>query len=220
MKNKIGDNEQRLEILNDRPKSKLPELQEELSQKAEKLNAAKREEKKVSKGLKEIEDRMEVYQFWLKDVFAVNGLKAYIFKAVLDELNQYTEQYGNKLGCSIRFSLDLEKTSAPFSAICTLGNMVNKDYKEFSGGQKQRLDIVLMFAMHDLLSSSVDMNILIMDEVFEGLDEHGESDVFELILEKAKGRSVYVISHSQILDTLHSKTIDIVNENGRTKIAA
>jgi len=58
-----------------------------------------------------------------------------------------------------------------------------------------------------------------MDEVFEGLDEQGESDVFELIKEKAEGRSVYVISHSQVLDTLYSKTIEITEINGKTTIS-
>lgn len=196
--------------------TKLPELQKELDEKAEKMESFTGELSTIQAEIVSIQEELDVINFWVKDVFASNGLKAYIFKAMLDKLNQHTAKYGAKLGCSMRFSLDLSKTSAPFSTICTLGNKVNKDYKEFSGGEKQRLDIVLMFAMHDLLSSATDINVLIMDEVFEGLDEQGESDVFELISEKAQGRSVFVISHSQVLDTLHSNTIQIDNVNGKT----
>lgn len=196
--------------------TKLPELRKAVLDKQDKLKAAQEEMEKITAEMSKAEGELEIINFWVKDVFAANGLKAYIFKAMLDQLNQYTAKYGAKLGCSMRFSLDLTKVSAPFSTICTLGDKVNKDYKEFSGGEKQRLDIVLMFAMHDLLSSNTDINVLIMDEVFEGLDEQGESDVFELIREKAEGRSVFVISHSQVLDTLHSHTIEINNENGRT----
>lgn len=196
--------------------SELPDLQKKIDEKQGKLDTANEELAELKLDQEELETAVKVRDFWLKKVFAANGLKAYIFKAMLDELNQYTTKYGNKLGCSIRFSLDLTKTSAPFSTICSLGDRINKDYREFSGGQKQRLDIVLIFAMHDLLSSTTGLNILIMDEVFEGLDEEGTSAVFELIAEKAETKSVYVISHSQTLDTLHSKSIDITENNGKT----
>ena len=208
-----------IEQLKAQPVSQVPKLEEELKEKQNKLETAQQDKLDLEAEKGVLEQELAVISFWLKDVLAANGLKAYIFKAMLDELNQYTEKYGAKLGCSIRFSLDLTKVSAPFSTICTLGDKVNKDYKEFSGGEKQRLDIVLMFAMHDLLSFSTDINLLIMDEVFEGLDEQGESDVFELIKEKAEGRSVYVISHSQMLDTLYSKTIEVFETDGKTTIS-
>ena len=71
---------------------------------------AKRDElkdklKEAEADLKEWEKHIETLKFW-KGVFAANGMKAYIFKAMLDQLNQYTAKYGAKLGCSIRFSLD------------------------------------------------------------------------------------------------------------------
>jgi DNA repair exonuclease SbcCD ATPase subunit len=195
--------------------SRIPELEEDLKKKSDRYAEASKKLSIMEGQKEEVEKALEVRKFWLK-ALAANGLKAYIFKAMLDELNQYTKKYGDKLGCSIRFSLDLDKASTPFQTICSLGDRINKDYKEFSGGQKQRLDIVLMFAMHDLLSSSTQLSLLIMDEVFEGLDEQGESDVFELIREKAEGKSVFVISHSQVLDTLYSKTIEITESNGKT----
>lgn len=215
------DYQQRLldNLETEKPVSKAPKIQKEIDELDKALEGIEAEIKKLEKEQKDLDRKLKVADFWNRKVFAANGLKAYVFKAMLDELNQYTEKYGAKLGCSIRFSLDLEKASAPFSTICSLGDKVNKEYKEFSGGQKQRLDIVLMFAMHDLLSSSTGINILIMDEVFEGLDDQGESDVFELIREKAEGRAVYVISHSQVLDTLYSKTIEITEENGKTRIS-
>ena len=40
------------------------------------------------------------------------------------------------------------------------------------------------------MSVNTDFNVLIMDEVFEGLDEKGENDVFDLIRMKAnEGKS-------------------------------
>ena len=196
--------------------TQLPKLQAELDEKQSKLVLAQVDLGNLEDELQIIQNELEVQEFWLKDVFAANGLKAYIFKAMLDQLNQYTTKYGTKLGCSMRFSLDLTKVSAPFSTVCTLGDKVNKDYKEFSGGERSRLDIILLMAMHDLLSSSVDINVLILDEVFEGLDFEGVSTVLELLSEKGHNKSVYIITHAEAIDVMHSKTIEIENIDGKT----
>ena len=64
--------------------------------------------------------------------------------------------------------------------------------------------------MHDLVSYNSNINILILDEVFEGLDEAGEAAVFDLIRMKAdEGKSVYVITHSPHIDSLYSSTIEV-----------
>lgn len=196
--------------------TELPKLQQELDEKQHKLKIVEQDKLNLERELEEDQADLAVKEFWLKDVFAANGLKAYILKAMLDQLNQHTAKYGAKLGCSMRFSLDLTKVSTPFSTICTLGDKINKDYKEFSGGEKQRLDIVLLLAMHDLLSSTTDINILILDEVFEGMDEDGVTTVLELLTEKSATRSIFVISHSPVIGVLNSNTIDIENEHGKT----
>lgn len=162
---------------------------------------------------------IEVAEWWSKKGFSAGGIKAFIFKAMLSQLNQNIKKYGQRVGVSLEFSIDLNKTSKPFTTVCSIGNKLNKDYKEFSGGEKQRLDIVLIFAMYDLISMNANMNILVMDEVFEGLDEAGEAVAFDLIREKAmSGKSVYVISHSSNLDSLYTNTLHLGNENDNTHL--
>ena len=71
--------------------------------------------------------------------------------------------------------------------------------------------------MYDLISMNAETNILIMDEVFEGLDEEGEAGVMDLIRGKAdEGKSVYVITHSAVLDGLYANIITLGYENGNT----
>lgn len=166
-----------------------------------------------------IKKEIEVAEWWSKKGFSAGGIKAFIFKAMLSQLNQNIKKYGQRVGVSLEFSIDLNKTSKPFTTVCSIGNKLNKDYKEFSGGEKQRLDIVLIFAMYDLISMNANMNILVMDEVFEGLDEAGEAVAFDLIREKAmSGKSVYVISHSSNLDSLYTNTLHFGNENDNTHL--
>lgn len=167
-----------------------------------------------------LEKDIELLSWWIKIGFAAGGLPAYIFKAMLDQLNENVKKYADRLGVSVEFSVDLTKASKPFTTICSIGNKIDKDYKEFSGGQKQRLDIVLIFAMHDLISYNSNINLLIMDEVFEGLDEAGEAAVFDLIRMKVdEGKAIYVITHSPHIDSLYSSTIEIeADPEGRTII--
>jgi len=74
--------------------------------------------------------------------------------------------------------------------------------------------------MHDLISYNSNINVLIMDEVFEGLDESGEAAVFDLIRMKAdEGKAIYIITHSPHIDSLYSTTVEIeVDDMGRTLI--
>lgn len=167
-----------------------------------------------------INHEIDLHTWWSKKGFAASGLPAFVFKAMLDNLNKYVGDYAERLGVSIEFSIDLTKASKPFTAICSVGDKTNKEYKEFSGGQKQRLDIVLIFAMYDLVTAGVDINLLIMDEVFEGLDEAGEAAVFDLVRAKTdEGKAIYIITHSPHIDALYSSTIMVTtDENGATKI--
>jgi DNA repair exonuclease SbcCD ATPase subunit len=166
-----------------------------------------------------IEKKIEIAKWWSSKGFSSGGIKAYIFTAMLTQLNQNVKKYGDRLGASLEFSIDLTKASKPFTTVCSLGDKLNKDYKDFSGGEKQKLDIALIFAMHDLISMNTDMNILIMDECFEGLSEDGETAVFDLIRSKAEeGKSIYIITHSAVLDSLYANTIQFENKQGNTLI--
>jgi DNA repair exonuclease SbcCD ATPase subunit len=164
-----------------------------------------------------IEKKLEIAKWWSSKALGAGGVKAYVFTSMLSTLNQCVKKYGDRLGASLEFSIDLTKASKPFTTRCTLGDRIDKDYNSFSGGEKDRLDIVLMFAMYDLISISTEINLLIMDEPFSGLDEEGEGIVFELIREKAEtGKSVFVITHSATLDSLYANKIEFNKVNGDT----
>ena len=161
---------------------------------------------------------VELATWWSGKGFSSGGIKAFIFKAMLSQLNENVKKYGQRLGASLEFSIDLTKASKPFTTVCSLGDKINKEYKEFSGGEKQRLDICLMFAMYDLISMGTNYNLLIMDEALENLDEDGEASAFDIIRQiAAEGKVVYLITHSSTVDTLFSKSIIIDKDrNGST----
>lgn len=166
----------------------------------------------------ELSARADRLKWWIKVGFGAGGLKANIFKSGLRMLNKAVERYADRLGVLLHFSIDMEKANKPFVTRCYMDN-IEVDYKEFSGGQKARLDIATAFAMHDVVAATSNINILILDEVFEGLDTAGVETVFDLIRVKAgdAGRTVYVITHLNNIDATNAKTIEVEMEDDKFK---
>lgn len=203
-------------------KEEPPKFSRTTTQMLDQLENLEKQLKGIDESLKDIEYEMGLHQWWTKKGFSASGIPSFVFKGMLENLNEYAKEYAARLGVSIEFSVDLTKASKPFTTICSVGDKFNKEYAEFSGGQKQRLDIVLVFAMHDLVSADSNINILIMDEVFEGLDERGEAAVFDLVrMKAAEGKSIYIITHSPHIDSLYSSTMTaVLDERGVTTIAS
>ena len=163
---------------------------------------------------------MKRYRWWIDVGCSSKGLKAYVFSAMLEQLNEYVKKYAERMGLGVRFSVDLTKTSAPFVTECYKDGEV-VDYRDLSGGEKQRIDIAMLFAMHDLVSGVVNFNVLIMDEVFEGLDQEGMEQAFDMIRVKGgKEMSVYVITHSTRVDAMNCKQLQVVKRNGQSYLEA
>ncbi|MCW4026346.1 MAG: hypothetical protein NWE76_02530 [Candidatus Bathyarchaeota archaeon] len=55
--------------------------------------------------------------------------------------------------------------------------------KGFSGGEKQRLSVALLFTLHSLLDPGKRPDVLILDEVDKGLDEQGVASLMSLVME-------------------------------------
>lgn len=149
--------------------------------------------------------RLDMVKWWVSKGFGSSGLKSFVFNAMLSQLNKFAANYASTLGFRVEFSIDMTKASKPFQTLIYKGDMV-KHYEDLSGGQRQRVDIGIAFAMHDLVSINSNINLLVVDELFEGLDPSGIETAFELIREKAKTKAVYVITHSSIIDSMGSKS--------------
>jgi DNA repair exonuclease SbcCD ATPase subunit len=162
-----------------------------------------------------LSEDLTAHTWWVSTGFTSKGLRGYLFNSSLKLLNRAVEKYASRLGLRVVFSVDVTKASKPFVVECYMnGNLA--EYAEFSGGEQAKIDIATAFAMHDLISAKTEFNILIMDEIFEGLDIENIDITFDLIRTKAEGRSVYVITHSQHVDSLNVKYLGVEKVNGTT----
>ena len=74
----------------------------------------------------------------------------------------------------------------------------NKEYESLSGGEKQKVDLIIQFSIRDMLCAYTDFstNLVVLDEIFDNLDETGCSKIIELISNKLTDiSSIFIITH-------------------------
>lgn len=96
----------------------------------------------------------------------------------------------------------------------------DKYYEALSGGEKQKVDIIIQLALRDLLSSQlgINSNILVIDEIFDFLDTKGCQKILNLITNLNNIDSVFIISH-HINELAISYDNEIVVEKGENGIS-
>lgn len=126
------------------------------------------------------------------------GVKARIIKQYLPLINKYTNQFLNRMNFFVSFQMNEEFEeqikSRGRDAFC---------YANFSEGEKQRIDLALLFTWRTIakMKNSVNTNLLIMDEVLDSyLDTHATENVLQLLnSELFKDTNIFVISHKETI---------------------
>lgn len=87
--------------------------------------------------------------------------------------------------------------------------------KSFSGGEKQRLSVALVFTLHALLSPNKRPDLLILDEVDRGLDDRGVASLMTLVREVRElyGTVIMTSHRPQIDGARFDQTWEVVKEN-------
>ena len=99
----------------------------------------------------------------------------------------------------------------------------DKVYESLSGGEKQKVDIIIQLCLRDMLCKYFDFssNILVLDEIFDNLDLLGCQKIINLITsELSDVENVYIISHHvESLQIPHDEELVIEkNEKGISHI--
>lgn len=113
--------------------------------------------------------------------------------------------------------------------ICQNGNALDitycgKMFDGLSGGEKQRVDLILQLAIRDLLTSYVGLNanILVLDEITDFLDKKSCQAVMSLLEKELQTvESVFIISHrsADLEIPVDGEIMVVKNENGISEIS-
>lgn len=166
----------------------------------------------------EIQKSLDTKTWLLKDPLSNGGLKAFIFDSMLKHLNYHLLKYTQSLGFEIRVIVDLESANKDIH-ILIVRNGESIMFNDLSGGQKQLVNVALIFGLNDTVHTSKPINVLILDEVFEGLNKKNAQVVMELIQDKSNKRNVHLITHNQDFIATNSHKIHFeLDTKGHTKI--
>jgi DNA repair exonuclease SbcCD ATPase subunit len=163
----------------------------------EKLESFKKDLQKTFDDLSSKKELISYHDFsysLLKD----SGVKSKIIKKYLPLINQQVNRYLQMMDFYINFTLDEEFNE-------TIQSPIHEDfsYSSFSEGEKQRIDLALLFTWREVakLKNSTNTNLLIMDEVFDSsLDGFGTEEFLKIIKYVIKDANIFVISHKAGLE--------------------
>ena len=136
-----------------------------------------------------------------------NGIKTRIIKTYLPTMNKLINDFLQRMEFYVNFTLDEN-----FEEIIKSRYRDIFSYDSFSEGEKARIDIALLLTWRSIakLKNSVDTNLLILDEIFDGsLDQQGGSDLGWILRNFDEHTKVYVISHKENLDDKFDRTITV-----------
>ena len=139
-----------------------------------------------------------------------NGIKTRIIKTYLPTMNKLINNFLQSMDFYVNFTLDEN-----FEEIIKSRYRDVFTYDSFSEGEKSRIDIALLLTWRSVakLKNSVDTNLLILDEIFDGsLDQSGSSDLGWILRNFDDGTNVFVISHKEAMHDKFDRTITAEKE--------
>lgn len=169
----------------DKNKQNFDDIANELESKTKKLTAAMTLEEEFDFKLQQLN---KLYKYFKTDFIQ------YIQKAFLCEIENYLNLY-----CHDIFDEDFKLIFSNNSLELTIGG---QPYNYFSGGEKQRIDFIFVFAIKVALSSFTDKctNLFICDESLSGQDSEAFENCLELIssLTSAEDLTTILVSHRDV----------------------
>lgn len=205
--------ERKRQIEGDTPfKEMLESLAEELSTRTKELSS-KRDE------LKSAEDDLPYYDFWCSG-FGDSGIRKFVIEGIIPALNSRVAHWLQFLidgRISLKFDNELEERierrpadGDPFV------------YHAMSGGERRRLNLAVSqaFAHVMMLNSGTCPSLVFLDEVTTNIDQMGVVGVYNMIMELAKDRQVFITTHDiGLLEMLDGcEVITLEKKGGFTRL--
>lgn len=141
------------------------------------------------------------------DTMLKRDFRGYLLSNVITYIDSRAKNYAKDVFDTQDISFKLEGNNILIS-------FQGKDYENLSGGERQKVDLIVQFSIRDMLSEYMNFSssILVLDEIFDNLDSTGCEKVINMISKRFNDiNSIYVISH-------HAEELNIPVDNYLTVI--
>lgn len=172
--------------------------------------------------IKELDNQIEILKFW-KDAFSSTGIRPLLLDRFCNDFNKIVNGYLTDISAGkITISLSPTSTTKAGEERNSIDMKINLDNKEskyisLSGGEKRRVDSSLCFGLNRYITEMKQLGkegllgLIILDEVFGGLDKTGEDNLAMLLCREGRNKAVFVIDHALDLFS-YSDRIWVVNK--------
>ena len=170
----------------------------------EKLTKFQEDLKKSDTDLSEKKETIAYYDF-TQSLLKDSGVKSKIIQKYLPLINKQVNRYLQMMDFYINFTLDEEFNESIESPIHE-----NFSYTSFSEGERQRIDLALLFTWREVakFKNSTNTNLLIMDEIFDSsLDGFGVEEFLKIVKYVIEDSNTFIISHKT---DLHDKFDNVI----------
>lgn len=224
VKDKINEGEIKIRQCVDQIKFHQKEMQKYESGKATnvkeiltEIKQLEEEKENIQEQLSELYKQKEINQVALQ-LLKDDGIKAEIIRSYIPKINLYVNRFLENMGYDVSFHLNHE-----FEEQIRTRGKESFSYNSFSAGQRQRIDLALLFTWRAIAKSrnSVSTNLLFLDEVVDShLNVESTESVIDMFQgELFKGINVFVISHKRDIATKFRKVINFELRNGFTQVS-
>ena len=167
---------------NDSIRKQIEEAKEQVETVKAKLEYTLEEQEKVSQ-------RQEIVSKFQTAI--TRDFRGYLLTNIISFIDERCKELSKILfdNGSISVSLDKNNVSVKLN---------EKEYEMLSGGERQKVDVVVQFAIRDMLCSytGFSSSIIVLDEIFDNLDKEGCSRIIDLINNDLSDlESIFIISH-------------------------
>ena len=137
-------------------------------------------------------------------------LRYNLIENLIPHINKSIQYFINKLNQPFTVKYDQEFKAHIF--VDSWDREIN--YNNLSTGQKKTLDLAIIFGVLQNIISTIDMNIIFLDELFSNMDANTRNVMLTLLNETmSQDRSIFVVNHAEMSDDYFTHKIRVSLEN-------
>lgn len=160
------------------------------------------------KDIEDIQNHLDVVN--KINTYIKRDFRGVLLSNVISYINLKSKEYAKEIfgNENIEFMLSGNNIDIKYS---------NKPLDNLSGGEQQKVDLIIQFAIRSMMQeyTGFNSNIIVLDEILDNLDSKGCDEVLNFITNKLSDiESIFIISHhADSLNISNDSTIKVIKNN-------
>jgi DNA repair exonuclease SbcCD ATPase subunit len=157
---------------------------------------------------------IEALTFW-KTQTGQRGIEATFISDLVDILREKANSYLMDLSDG-SISIDIANTDKNEIAVDIISGGIIKDFRLYSGGQKNRIEKAISLGLMELQNAQIDVRLF--DEIGKNLSQEGYDRVVSLMKHIFRDQQIYMATNNDEIERYFDHRMIMTMENGKTSI--